>query len=74
MRQWTPENFRDTKRQRLYLKDIDCPEAWHQHLQSIIPQTLFYLNDCVGETSGPVAFHERNIHDQFVLGNGVILL
>jgi hypothetical protein len=70
-RQWTPANYRDPKRQRLYLKDIDCPELWHQHLQNVIPQTLFYLNDCVGEKGGPGALHERNIYNQLVLGKGV---
>src|SRR5699024_7697573 len=27
--QWTPHTFRDERRQRLYLKDIDCPPEWH---------------------------------------------
>lgn len=71
MRQWTPANYRDPKRQRLYLKDIDCPEPWHQHLQRVIPQTLFYLNDCVGERGGLGAIHERNIYNELVLGKGV---
>ncbi|UZP42531.1 hypothetical protein NXS19_010347 [Fusarium pseudograminearum] len=31
--QWTPTNFRDERRQRLYLKDIDCPPEWHDALQ-----------------------------------------
>jgi hypothetical protein len=70
-RQWTPANYRDSKRQRLYLKDIDCPEPWHQHLQNAIPQTLFYLNDCVGEQGGPGALHQRNKYNQLVLGKGV---
>jgi hypothetical protein len=70
-KQWTSANYRDPKRQRLYMKDIDCPEPWHQHLQNVIPQTLFYLNDCVGEQGGPGALHERNIYNQLVLGKGV---
>jgi hypothetical protein len=70
-RQWTPANYRDPKRQRLYLKDIDCPELWHQHLQNVIPQTLFYLNDCAGEQGGPGAVHERDTYNQLVLGKGV---
>jgi len=69
--QWTPANYRDPKRQRLYLKDIDCPEPWHQHLQNVIPQTLFYLNDCVGEQGGPGALRERNVYNQLILGKGV---
>ncbi|KAK3493232.1 hypothetical protein B0T13DRAFT_438037 [Neurospora crassa] len=43
--QWTPSNFRDERRQRLYLKDIDCPPEWHERLQKIIPTNLFYMND-----------------------------
>jgi hypothetical protein len=69
-KQWTPANYRDPKRQRLYLKDIDCPEAWHQHLQKVMPQILFYLNDCLGEKGGPGALHERNMYNQLVLGRG----
>lgn len=65
-RQWTPTNFRDPKRQRLYLKDIDCPEAWYQHLHNIVPHTLFYLNDCVGEQGGAGATHEQDMYNQVV--------
>ncbi|OHE96185.1 AT hook domain-containing protein [Colletotrichum orchidophilum] len=42
--QWTPSNYRDERRQRLYLKDIDCPPEWHEHLQKVIPPNLFYMN------------------------------
>lgn len=45
--QWTPNNFRDERRQRLYLKDIDCPTEWHDALQRVIHPSLFYLNDNV---------------------------
>lgn len=69
--QWSQSNFRDPKRQRLYLKDIDCPEAWYQRLQDFIPESLFYLNDCVGEKGGPGAAHERNMYNQTVLGKGI---
>ncbi|KAI1438595.1 hypothetical protein GGR50DRAFT_685286 [Xylaria sp. CBS 124048] len=47
--QWTPTNFRDERRQRLYLKDIDCPDEWFQHLQKIIPPIVFYMNGNVSE-------------------------
>ncbi|KAI0878515.1 hypothetical protein GGS24DRAFT_396834 [Hypoxylon argillaceum] len=47
--QWTPTNFRDERRQRLYLKDIDCPEEWLNHLKKIIPPNVFYMNENVGE-------------------------
>ncbi|KAI1173211.1 hypothetical protein F4777DRAFT_581219 [Nemania sp. FL0916] len=47
--QWTPTNFRDDRRQRLYLKDIDCPEEWFAHLKKIIPPNVFYMNENVSE-------------------------
>ncbi len=51
--QWTPTNFRDPDRQRIYLKDIDCPQIWHDKLKEQIPQSVFYLNDCTGDIGGP---------------------
>ncbi|KAI9811579.1 MAG: hypothetical protein M1827_005328 [Pycnora praestabilis] len=51
--QWTPLNYRDPDRQRIYLKDIDCPEVWHDKLKEQIPPGLFYLNDCTGDIGGP---------------------
>ncbi|KAK0390014.1 hypothetical protein NLU13_3587 [Sarocladium strictum] len=45
--QWTPTNFRDERRQRLYLKDIDCPPEWHEALKKLIHPSLFYMNDNV---------------------------
>ncbi|KAK0708962.1 hypothetical protein B0T26DRAFT_754245 [Lasiosphaeria miniovina] len=47
--QWTPTNFRDDRRQRLYLKDIDCPPEWSERLQKVIPPNLFYMNENVDE-------------------------
>ncbi|KFY22738.1 hypothetical protein V491_02735, partial [Pseudogymnoascus sp. VKM F-3775] len=70
-RQWTPTNFRDPKRQRLYLKDIDCPEAWDHQLREYIPQTLLYLNNCVGEKGGPGSVHERDKYNHPVMGKGI---
>ena len=43
--QWTPSNFRDEHRQRMYLKDIDCPPEWAAHLKTVIPPSLWYLNE-----------------------------
>lgn len=45
--QWTPQNFRDERRQRLYLKDIDCPAEWRDFLQKTLHPNLFYLNENV---------------------------
>ncbi|KPM41197.1 hypothetical protein AK830_g5364 [Neonectria ditissima] len=50
--QWTPNNFRDDRRQRLYLKDIDCPPEWHSALQKVIHPNLFYLNENASEHGG----------------------
>ncbi|KAI8630685.1 hypothetical protein F5Y19DRAFT_31413 [Xylariaceae sp. FL1651] len=47
--QWTPTNFRDERRQRLYLKDIDCPDEWFQHLKKVIPPNVFYMNENISE-------------------------
>ncbi|OJJ41267.1 hypothetical protein ASPWEDRAFT_100570 [Aspergillus wentii DTO 134E9] len=49
--QWTPYNYQEPNRQRIYLKDIDCPPEWHDHLKKNIPPSLFYLNECLGVTS-----------------------
>ncbi|PYI20916.1 hypothetical protein BO99DRAFT_356935 [Aspergillus violaceofuscus CBS 115571] len=42
--QWTPYNYKDPDRQRIYLKDIDCPPEWHDELKEVIPSPVFYLN------------------------------
>jgi hypothetical protein len=54
-----PENYRDKKRQRVYLKDIDCPQVWQEKLREHIPQGLFYWNDGTGEAGGPGAVDEN---------------
>ncbi|KAI0202556.1 hypothetical protein F4808DRAFT_458725 [Astrocystis sublimbata] len=54
--QWTATNYRDERRQRLYMKDIDCPDEWFQHLKKIIPPNVFYMNDNVSENPS----HARN--------------
>jgi hypothetical protein len=48
-----PESYRDKKRQRIYLKDIDCPEVWQNKLKDHIPSSLFYLNESTGDVNGP---------------------
>ena len=50
-----PDNFQDKNRQRVYLKDIDCPEVWHDKLGEHLPRNLFYLNDSTGDVGGPGA-------------------
>ncbi|KAK8093958.1 JmjC domain-containing protein [Apiospora hydei] len=50
--QWSPTNFRDERRQRLYMKDIDCPQEWYDHLRKVIPPNVFYMNDNVSDTVG----------------------
>jgi hypothetical protein len=70
--QFTPSNFRDPKRQRLYLKDIDCPEDWANELKGFIPETFFYLNDCIEpRTGGEGAILEPNEYGQMKYGKGV---
>ena len=53
-----PERYRDKTRQRIYLKDIDCPQVWQNKLKENIPSSLFYLNESTGEPNGPGALHE----------------
>ncbi|KAH3988922.1 hypothetical protein HBI81_125150 [Parastagonospora nodorum] len=53
-----PERYRDKTRQRIYLKDIDCPQVWQDKLKEHIPQGLFYLNDSTGEVGGAGALDE----------------
>jgi hypothetical protein len=50
-----PERYRDKIRQRIYLKDIDCPQVWQDKLKEHIPPGLFYLNESTGEAGGPGA-------------------
>jgi hypothetical protein len=53
-----PERYRDKTRQRIYLKDIDCPQVWQDKLKDHIPAGLFYLNESTGEIGGPGALDE----------------
>ncbi|KAF2100823.1 hypothetical protein NA57DRAFT_18051, partial [Rhizodiscina lignyota] len=52
------DNYKDLNRQRIYLKDIDCPPVWHEKVKEQIPGGLFYLNESTGETGGPGAVDE----------------
>ncbi|KAK3387268.1 hypothetical protein B0H63DRAFT_431150 [Podospora didyma] len=62
--QWTPTNFRDDRRQRLYLKDIDCPPEWYERLQKIIPPHLFYMNENVDERAGKRRSEDMDMFQQ----------
>lgn len=53
--QWTSTNYRDPDRQRIYLKDIDCPPLWQEKLEDHVPAGLSYLNESSGEHGGPGA-------------------
>ncbi|KIX92221.1 uncharacterized protein Z520_12102 [Fonsecaea multimorphosa CBS 102226] len=58
--QWTPRNYKDPQRQRMYLKDIDCPQLWQDKLSEIIPPGLFYLNESTGDVGGFGAVDEND--------------
>lgn len=58
--QWTEFTYKDKNRQRIYLKDIDCPEDWHDKLKEHIPPGVFYLNESTGEVGGPGSVDEQN--------------
>ncbi|PBP21936.1 AT hook domain-containing protein [Diplocarpon rosae] len=71
-KQFTKDNFRDPKRQRLYMKDIDCPDVWAEQLKSIIPECIYYLNECIeSRTGGDGAVLEPNEYGQMRYGKGV---
>lgn len=70
--QFTSSNYRDPKRQRLYLKDIDCPEEWARDLKGFIPEIFYYLNECIeSRTGGDGAILEPNEYGQMRYGKGV---
>lgn len=60
--QWNRYNYKDLDRQRIYLKDIDCPPVWHDKLKEQIPASVFYLNETTGDVGGPGAVDEPNPH------------
>ena len=51
--QWNRQNYKERDRQRIYLKDIDCPQIWHDKLQEQMPPSVFYLNESIGDIGGP---------------------
>ena len=53
--QWNSTNYKEPDRQRIYLKDIDCPPIWHDKLEEHVPPAVFYLNDSTGDIGGPGA-------------------
>ena len=57
--QWTRHNYKEPERQRIYLKDVDCPQVWHDKLKEQIPPSLFYLNDSTGAFGGPGSIDEQ---------------
>lgn len=71
-KQFTASHYKDPKQQRLYLKDIDCPELWAQQLERTIPEPIYYLNECVeSATGGDGAIREPNEYGQMHYGKGV---
>lgn len=60
--QFTQQDYKDAHRQRLYLKDIDCPEAWRKYLEDIIPSSLFYLNESTAQPLGPASTSKYASH------------
>ncbi|CAG8056167.1 unnamed protein product [Penicillium salamii] len=54
-RRMTPDDYTRKDRQRLYMKDIDCPKEWQDFLENLIPPSLFYLNDAPKDFRGPAS-------------------
>ncbi|KAL9106398.1 MAG: hypothetical protein Q9227_008599 [Pyrenula ochraceoflavens] len=69
--QWSSKNYKDPNRQRIYLKDIDCPPIWHDKLRDLIPLGLFYLNDTTGDFDGLGAADEPNPRGGTRKGRGI---
>ena len=53
--------YKDKNKQRVYLKDIDCPPVWQDKLRDILPQSLFYWNESTGEPGGPGSIPEATM-------------
>ena len=58
--QWNKYNYKETERQRIYLKDIDCPQIWHDKLKDQMPSSVFYLNESTGDFGGPGSLDEKD--------------
>lgn len=66
----SPTAYREKGRQRVYLKDIDCPTVWEDKLREHIPSTLYYLNESTGDLGGPGAVPDSTIPGRR-LGKGI---
>lgn len=58
--QWNRYNYKEPDRQRIYLKDIDCPQIWHEKLKEHIPPSVFYLSESTGDIGGPGSADEKS--------------
>jgi len=71
-KQFNSSTYKDPRRQRLYLKDIDCPDMWAQKLKEEMPDSVYYLNECIeSRTGGDGAIREPNEYGQMRYGKGV---
>ena len=52
--------YKEPERQRVYLKDIDCPQIWHDKLKEQLPPGVFYLNESTDDTGGPGCLDSRS--------------
>ena len=69
--QWNVHNYRRLDRQRIYLKDIDCPQVWHDKLKEQIPPAVFYINESTGDIGGLGSVFEPSSHGPIKKGRGV---
>ena len=58
--QWNKYNYKEPDRQRIYLKDIDCPQIWHDKLKEHIPPSVFYLSESTGDIGGPGSADDKS--------------
>lgn len=70
--QWNKNNYNDPDRQRIYLKDINCPKLWHDKLKEQIPPCCFYLNESTRELGSPRSVGDPNLSEPGTIkGTGV---
>lgn len=65
-----PTAYKEKGRQRVYLKDIDCPEVWREKIKENLPDNVLYLNESTGDVGGPGAMPDSSVPGRR-LGKGI---
>lgn len=59
--------------QRLYMKDIDCPSEWQTFLETLIPPSLFYMNQSPKPYNGPGSRSSHQVPQSLTTTKGEII-